>query len=94
MSQYVFEFCLLLADIAEATSELADRLYESGCDDGTLSSTNGVTTIGFSREAESLEEAVRSAIRDVHAAGVRVTRVESIDGPVYSRINAELASQS
>lgn len=69
-------FTLILADLPEMTDEAADRLYEAGCDDGSPGSCNGVSHIGFDRQAPSLEEAIRSAVRDVHQAGYRVARVE------------------
>lgn len=87
----IHEFQIILADKVEATEELADRLYKAGCDDGTLFSSDGVTAIGLSREAASLQEAVRSAISDVTSAGQRAERVEPGDEPTYSRINAELS---
>ena len=86
-----YEFQVVLADYATATEELANLLFEAGCNDGTLFSCEGTTAIGFSREAANLEEAVRSAIQDVTSIGARVIRVESVDGPIYSRINAELS---
>jgi hypothetical protein len=71
---------------------IADALYESGCDDGTPFSSRGIAGIGFSREARSLEEAVRSAIADVSKAGFTVARAEPADESVYEKINQELAS--
>src|ERR671925_168918 len=60
----------------ELTEEIADELFEAGCDDGTPGTCNGVFSIDFHREAVSLEEAIRSAIEDVRTAGYEVTRVE------------------
>jgi hypothetical protein len=85
-----FEFQLVLADVDVATGEMAEALYEAGCDDGTLFSSEGVAAIGFSREASSLEEAVRSAIADVTRAGYSISRVEPAEAPVFARINEEL----
>jgi len=53
-----------------------DALYEAGCDDGTVVTREGVTYIAFDREAESLEEAIRTATADVRAGGFEVVRVE------------------
>ena len=71
-----FEFSLTLSGIDEFTVELADRLYEAGCEDATFGTSNGVHLGRFSREAGSLEEAVDSAIRDVQRAGLTVARVD------------------
>jgi len=85
-----FEFTIVPADVSEMTDDLADALFEAGCDDGSPFSRDGVAGVGFSREADSLEEAIRTAMTDVRKAGVRVARVEPADPPVFSRINAEL----
>ena len=87
----LYEFQLVLGDIDSMTEKIADALYEAGCDDTTPFSSQGVAAVGFSREAESLEDAVRSAIADVNKAGFSVARVEPADGTVYARINQELA---
>jgi len=42
------------------------------------------------RQAESLEMAVREAIRDVEKAGFHVVRVESETANAITRINADL----
>jgi hypothetical protein len=67
------EFTLILT--TDPSEEEADRLYGC-CDDGTLSTIAGVPQIHFHRAALSLEEAIRSAIGDVRAAGFNVERVE------------------
>lgn len=69
------EFTLVLS-VDEVTDEQCNALYEAGCDDGTISSSQRVTRIDFCREASSLEEAIRSAITCVNAVGLQVARVE------------------
>ena len=64
-----FEFEVMLAVGTEMSEELADRLFEAGCDDGLPGMSCGVPCIDFSREAESLESAIRSAIADLQKAG-------------------------
>ena len=76
-SESKYEFVLVLSGIDDITTELEDRLYESGCDDATLSFQAGRTTLQFARAADSLAAAVDSAVRDVHAAGITVAAVES-----------------
>ena len=85
-----YEFQVTLAGVEEMTEEISNALYEAGCDDGTPFSSEGVAAVGFTREANSLEEAIRSAIADVQKAGFAVARVEPPDQPTYSRINQEL----
>ncbi len=70
---YGFSLVLTPAEIAAAD---CDRLHEAGCDDGTVVTRDGVTHIAFDREAESLEEAIRSATAQVRLAGFDIARVE------------------
>ena len=69
-------FTVHVADLEEFTDELTNRLYEAGCSDGTLASSRGRSHIGFSREAATLQEAIRSAVADIGKVGLRVDRVE------------------
>lgn len=71
-----YDFRLILKGATELTDAIADELYESGCDDGTPGTCNGVFSIDFHREANSLEAAIGSAIKNVRAAGHDVERVE------------------
>jgi hypothetical protein len=78
-----YDFTLVLGGEEELTSELADRLFAAGCDDGTPSQRAGIVHIGFSREAANLESAIRSAIADVAKAGCVVARIEiEADAPL------------
>ena len=67
------EFTLVLT--ADPSDAEADKLYDI-VDDGTISTIAGVPQVHFHRQGGSLEEAIRSAIGDVRATGVDVTRVE------------------
>jgi hypothetical protein len=71
-------FTLIIEGPTELTSDVLNSLYESGCDDATVSSRAGVISVGFDRKAPTAEAAIRSAIRDVESAGIgaRVVRVE------------------
>ncbi len=73
-----YDFTLILSGVDDITEDVCNALYESGCDDATPGMREGVVFLDFTREAESFEEALTSAIRDVEKAGVgaRVTRVE------------------
>jgi len=71
-----YEFTLILKGARELTEEIADQLYEAGCDDGTPGTCNGVFSIDFHREGDSLESAIRSAMANVKSAGQEVERVE------------------
>ena len=72
MATYDFKLVLDQVEIDEVE---ADTLY-GRCKDGTLITAAGVTFMDFDRQASSLDEAVRSAIADINAAGFRVARIE------------------
>jgi hypothetical protein len=71
-----YSFTLILAGVTEITVAMADALFEAGCDDATAGSCEGIVSIDFDREAESLGKAIGSAITDVERAGFAVARVD------------------
>ncbi len=73
-----FDFALIVSGVDELTGEVEDALFGAGCDDATLSMQYGRLYLEFSRSAPSLREAIVSAIRDVHHAGIgaQVLRVD------------------
>ncbi|MEX0867067.1 MAG: hypothetical protein WD030_06880 [Pirellulales bacterium] len=71
-----YRFTIFLADSPELTDDLAEALFEAGCDDSNPQQVCGRTRIIFNREAESLDSAVTSAIRNVNDAGFQVDRLE------------------
>jgi hypothetical protein len=72
----LYEFTTTLSGCTEMTDDLAEALHAAGCDDGTPGSSAGMVYICFSREADSLETAIRSAIADVQKAGCTVAEVK------------------
>ena len=71
-----WEFTAVLSGVDEISDELAEALYEAGCDDGTVGSSCGIAKVSFAREVPSLQEAIRSAIADIQQAGGVVDRVQ------------------
>lgn len=71
-----YEFRLILKGPLELTEAMADVLFEAGCDDSSPGICNDVFSIDFHREANSLEDAIRSAVTNVRSAGYEVERVE------------------
>ena len=75
----VHEFRLIypgsLDDLSDAD---IDTLYEAGCDDATIGSSQGLISIDFSRRAPSFRVALSSAMADVEKAGLglELMRVE------------------
>ena len=75
MSEY--DFTLIVEGTYFDDDETVNAVYEAGCDDATVGYSNGIPLAGFTREAESLEAAILSAIRDLESVdGVRVVRVD------------------
>ncbi len=80
-----YEFSLILEESTEITEELADKLFDAGCDDSTPGASCGTPYVSFSRESDSLESAIRSAVADVKKAGCAVERVQiEHDSPLLS----------
>ena len=78
MSQVVtrnYEFTFILSGVGELTAEVADALFEAGCDDSSPWSEGSAVYLTFHREAESLGDAIGSAVKCVERAGYGVTRV-------------------
>lgn len=76
MTSRVFEFTLWLATDDHDLLSRTNALHDAGADDCSPGEHCGKPYAAFHREAASFEEAVRSAIRDAHAAGCRVERCE------------------
>lgn len=72
----VYDFTFTLSGVDELTAEVADRLYEAGCDDASPHSSGPTVYLDFHREAESLGDALGSAVKDVERAGYAVARVD------------------
>lgn len=76
-----------LDDLGDA---FADRFFEAGCDDATVSIQKGLFVLEFDREARTFTHALVTAMRDVARAGATVERVE----PDYLVSAAEIAKRS
>ncbi|WII92449.1 XRE family transcriptional regulator [Kingella negevensis] len=63
-----YHFTILIRH-ATHNSELEDALFEAGCDDALLFSTNGAVCLEFDREAPDAQTAVQSAFTQIQQAG-------------------------
>lgn len=84
-----FEFTAVLLPVGDFDAA-AERLAEAGCTDGLFAESNGVQTIEFDRDAETLREAILSAIRDIHTAGLKVARIATAETQTVNEINETL----
>jgi len=87
----IYSFSLVLQGASELTPEIADALYEAGCDDALVGSRDGVLFAEFDREASSSARAIISAIRQIESAGVGLTVVRIEPDEVVSA--AEIADR-
>ena len=70
------EFCIIASGPDPEADDFETRFFDAGCDDATVSFQKGHIIVDFTREAESLEDAIASAIEAVRKAGANVMRVE------------------
>jgi len=73
-----YDFTLILTGVKSLNREIADALFEAGCDDATPSLRLGQVYLTFSRTATTMADAILSAIRDVRKSrlGADVLRVD------------------
>jgi hypothetical protein len=71
-----FDFTVILAGKDDLSEDDAEKLFETGCDDGTPGVSNQVAMIHFSRDAASFQEAIVTAKADIERAGFKVAHVE------------------
>ncbi|MEZ2578491.1 DNA-binding protein [Buttiauxella ferragutiae] len=74
----LYNFTLTLSGVTYETEGLEDALYESGCDDALICAYGNSVYVEFDREANSLDEAISSAVENIESAGIGAI-VESID---------------
>lgn len=71
-----FEFSIVASGMDPFAEDFADRFFDAGCDDATVSFQKGCIIVDFAREAATTEEAIASAVENVEAAGATVERIE------------------
>jgi hypothetical protein len=71
-----FEFSIIASGLDPEAEDFADRFFNAGCDDATLSFQKGHIILDFAREADSIDAAIVSAMECVTAAGAKVDRIE------------------
>lgn len=88
-----YQFTLVLKNVDEKTPGLEDSLFQAGCDDALINFRNGTVYLDFDRKANSIEEAVISAINAVESApiGAIVANVAPEDFVTESEISKRLS---
>lgn len=72
----IFEFSIIASGLDPSADDFEQRFYDAGCDDALIAFQKGHIIVDFAREAETLAEALASAVENVVAAGAEVERVE------------------
>ena len=76
----VWEFTLIIEGPDIQGDDIINALFEAGCGDSLVGSTNGVQYMDFDREAPTLADAVLSAVSAVESVpGVQVAQLEEAD---------------
>jgi transcriptional regulator with XRE-family HTH domain len=71
-----FEFSIIASGLDPKAEDFADRFFNAGCDDATISFQKGHIIVDFARDADSIDEAICSALDCVEKAGAHVDRIE------------------
>ena len=79
MKSKEFSFTFVIKEDSRRPEDWLNALYEAGGADTTARVSNGVHLVSFDREANSLEEAIRSAWETLRAAGLQPIRCEIED---------------
>jgi len=72
----MYEFSIIASGLDPEAKDFADRFFNAGCDDATISFQKGHIILDFAREAESVDAAICSAVECVEKAGAQADRVE------------------
>ncbi|EQA6227451.1 helix-turn-helix transcriptional regulator [Enterobacter ludwigii] len=74
----LYNFTLTLSGVRMDTEGLADALYTHGCGDALICCYGNSVYVEFDREAESLDQAIQTAIDNIEASGTGAI-VKSVD---------------
>ncbi|WP_420626812.1 hypothetical protein [Candidatus Poriferisodalis sp.] len=69
-------FTLIVDGLDLQSDELVADVFEAGCDDALIGRADGIQFADFDREAETLQDAVLSAVIELESiAGITVARL-------------------
>jgi hypothetical protein len=69
-------FTIVASGVDPESPNFADRFFDAGCDDATISIQKGLIVLEFDREARSFSSAILSALAAVEASGATIERIE------------------
>jgi hypothetical protein len=70
-----YEFSFIASGLDPCADDFESRFYDAGCNDALIAFQKGRIIIDFAREAESMQQAIASALDDVRRAGARVEHI-------------------
>ncbi len=70
------EFIIIASGLDPTADDFEARFYDHGCDDALVAFQKGHIVLEFAREADSMEDAIDSAVADVRRAGATIDRIE------------------
>lgn len=73
-----FSFIVVLSGVSEISEELERRLFDAGCSDALIVSSNGVVALDFDRQDVSADHAKLSAGEDVLRAGYSIAKIVDV----------------
>lgn len=76
-----FNFTIFILDLSTSNICIEDRLFEVGCNDALVCSTNDDIYLDFIREAETLDRAIKSAIKDIEMASAKGIQINVNNKP-------------
>lgn len=71
-----YEFSIIASGLDPESDSFETALYDNGCDDATVAFQRGHIILDFARDADSLEDAICSAVEDAIKAGCKIERLE------------------
>ncbi|MHA1548547.1 MAG: hypothetical protein ACTSYE_06405 [Alphaproteobacteria bacterium] len=71
-----FEFSIIASGLDPQADDFEARFYDAGCDDALVSFQKGHIIVDFARAAETIDDAIASAVAGVVAAGAHCDRIE------------------
>lgn len=71
-----YDFSVIASGLNPQADDFEARFYDGNCSDCTVSFQRGHIILDFAREAETLEDAICSAVEDAIAAGCKIERIE------------------
>jgi hypothetical protein len=71
-----FHFTIIASGLDPESDDFADRFFEAGCGDATISYQKGAILLEFDRTERNLAHALISAVVDVQRAGAKVEHIE------------------